>query len=259
LVFGQEEALIRFDMSEFSQEGSETRLIGAPPGYIGHDSGGELTDAVRARPFSVLLFDEIDKAHGRILDKFLQVLSDGRLTDSSGDTVFFTDTIIVFTSNQGVLDTSGIDPETEEGAKRYQAVVRAAVEDHLANRLGRPELLGRIGDNIVVFLPISPTVGAQLAESFLDNILRRVRAATGHEVAIDPAVRRQLVELATADLAKGGRGIGLELESEFVNPLARALFERAPDAPLRVTGLGRGPDGGPAVVLEGAPGKPTRP
>ena len=96
-IFGDEGACIRFDMSEFSQEHSDQRLIGAPPGYVGYEAGGQLTNAVMAKPFCVLLFDEIEKAHGRILDKFLQILEDGRLTDSKGQTVSFSETIIIFT------------------------------------------------------------------------------------------------------------------------------------------------------------------
>ncbi len=249
LVFGKEEALIRFDMSEFAQEGSELRLIGSPPGYIGHNAGGELTNAVRRRPFSVVLFDEIDKAHGRILDKFLQILSDGRLTDGSGDTVFFTDTIIIFTSNQGVIDTAGIDTETEAGVAVYQKRIRNSVEDYITHHLNRPELLGRIGDNIIAFRPIAGVFADTIASRNIDNIVRRVLSATGHPLTITPEVRAQLVEMATHDLSKGGRGIGLTLESVFVNPLARSLFQVPAGAPVTVTGLGADADGNPAVVL----------
>lgn len=249
LVFGKEEALIRFDMSEFAQEGSELRLIGSPPGYVGHSAGGELTNAVRRRPFSVLLFDEIDKAHGRILDKFLQILSDGRLTDGSGDTVFFTDTIIVFTSNQGVLDTEGIDTASAEGIAEYQERIRGAVEEFITRSLNRPELLGRIGDNIIAFRPITPSFGRTIAERNIDTIERRVTAATGHALTIAPAVRERLIEAATRDLSKGGRGIGLALESAFVNPLARELFRVPPGLPVEVTGLAADDDG-PRVVIE---------
>jgi ATP-dependent Clp protease ATP-binding subunit ClpA len=102
IVFGDESAYLRFDMSEFSAEHSGDRLIGAPPGYVGYDQGGELTNAMREQPFRVVLFDEIEKAHNRILDKFLQVLEDGRLTDGRGDTVYFSESLIIFTSNAGV-------------------------------------------------------------------------------------------------------------------------------------------------------------
>ena len=106
LLFGDESAYIRFDMSEFSAEHSDQRLIGAPPGYVGYDAGGELTNAVREKPFSVVLFDEIEKAHPRILDKFLQILDDGVLTSGRGDRVYFSESIIIFTSNLGIYSTA---------------------------------------------------------------------------------------------------------------------------------------------------------
>lgn len=247
LVFGKEEALVRFDMSEFAHEASEARLIGSPPGYIGHNAGGELTNAVRSKPFSVVLFDEIDKAHGRILDKFLQILSDGRLTDGSGDTVYFTDTIIVFTSNQGVLDAGHIDTSTDEGVNEYQNLIRQSVEDFFTNRLNRPELLGRIGDNIVAFRPIADDIAATIASRNIDNIIRRVQASTGSTLTIADSVRAELIARATKDLSKGGRGIGLALESGFVNPLARALFSLPADSTLQVTELTEDADGNPEV------------
>jgi hypothetical protein len=106
LLFGDESAYIRFDMSEFSAEHADQRLIGAPPGYVGYDVGGELTNAVRERPFSVVLFDEIEKAHPRILDKFLQILDDGVLTSGRGDRVYFSEALIIFTSNLGIYSTA---------------------------------------------------------------------------------------------------------------------------------------------------------
>src|SRR5205814_1862259 len=95
LIFGDEKAMIRFDMSEYSEEHQQARLIGAPPGYVGFDQGGQLTNAIIEKPFSVVLFDEIEKAHGRILDKFLQILDEGRLTDGMGRTVYFSEAILI--------------------------------------------------------------------------------------------------------------------------------------------------------------------
>src|SRR4029078_2746035 len=106
LLFNDENSYIRFDMSEFSAEHADQRLIGAPPGYVGYDAGGELTNVVRERPFSVVLFDEIEKAHPRILDKFLQILDDGVLTSGRGDRVYFSESIIIFTSNLGIYSTA---------------------------------------------------------------------------------------------------------------------------------------------------------
>ena len=102
LLFNDESSYIRFDMSEFSAEHADQRLIGAPPGYVGYDAGGELTNAIREKPFSVVLFDEIEKAHPRILDKFLQVLDDGVLTSGRGERVYFSEALILFTSNLGI-------------------------------------------------------------------------------------------------------------------------------------------------------------
>jgi energy-coupling factor transporter ATP-binding protein EcfA2 len=149
-LFGDEAACIRFDMSEYNHEHSDQRLVGAPPGYVGFEDGGQLTNAVASRPFSVLLFDEVEKAHPRVLDKFLQILEDGRLTDGRGETSWFSETVIIFTSNIGAANTPK-DAKVGE----YERHFRAAVEVDFVERLKRPELLNRLGDNIVVFQPVT--------------------------------------------------------------------------------------------------------
>ena len=122
-LFGSDDAMIRFDMSEYSQEHAGERLVGAPPGYIGFEKGGQLVNAVREKPFSVLLFDEIEKAHGRVLDKFLQILEDGRLTDGRGITAYFSDTVIIFTSNIGqVYEVREDEVKTEEEKNRIREI-----------------------------------------------------------------------------------------------------------------------------------------
>lgn len=236
LIFGDERAYIRFDMSEFSSEHSEARLIGSPPGYVGHGQGGELTNAVRQRPFCLVLFDEIEKAHPRILDKFLQILSDGRLTDGSGATVHFGEAIVVFTSNLGVppLDPAAPVPRGSE----LESLVKASIDIAFTEDLQRPELLGRIGeDNIVVFDYIDPTTAAELADIFIANVTTHVRERLGIPLVVDPAVRDQVVDLATRDLRLGGRGISRVIESVFVNPLSRALFEHGEPPPTSVAGI----------------------
>src|SRR5262249_720312 len=122
-LYGDEDACIRFDMSEFNHEQSDQRLIGAPPGYVGYEEGGQLTNAVKKRPFSVLLFDEIEKAHVRILDKFLQILEDGRLTDGKGETVFFSETVIIFTSNIGASEV-GLSDDASQVKQAFLESVR---------------------------------------------------------------------------------------------------------------------------------------
>src|SRR5262249_8861233 len=162
------------DMSEFSAEHSDQRLIGAPPGYVGYDVGGELTNAVREKPFSVVLFDEIEKAHPRILDKFLQILDDGVLTSGRGDRVYFSEAFIIFTSNLGIyrLDRDGEripNVTAEEPLRVIEAKVRTEIERHFMLTLGRPEILNRIGENIIVFDFIRPVIAVDIFNQIVTN------------------------------------------------------------------------------------------
>jgi ATP-dependent Clp protease ATP-binding subunit ClpA len=230
LIFGDERAYLRFDMSEFAEEHTSARLLGAPPGYIGFDAGGELTNAVREKPFSVVLFDEIEKAHPRILDKFLQILEDGRLTDGRGDTAYFSETILVFTSNLGIYveDAQGERVQNVQPGDPYEKVeskVREAIGNYFKFKLSRPELLNRIGDNIVVFNFITADVAQRIFDGMLRNIARRLHEEFKIQLAMAPEIRALLLDRCTADLSNGGRGIGNRLESVFINPLSRALFE----------------------------------
>lgn len=265
LLFDDESFYVRFDMSEFSSEHSEARLIGAPPGYVGYDAGGHLTNAVRSKPFSLVLFDEIEKAHPRILDKFLQILDDGRLTDGQGDTVFFTESIIVFTSNLGIYES--VEERTDAGAVRVQrrlavdpdsmtsseieAKVRSAIEDYFTLELGRPELLNRIGDNIVVFDFISAEVAVRILEQMVNNVAARVEK----EYTVDVRFSTTSLDVLAAAcltpevLALGGRGIGARLETALVNPLARELFTRPPSrGEQAVIDVRRGAEEGPCMI-----------
>jgi hypothetical protein len=230
LVFGDERAYLRFDMSEFAEEHSSARLLGAPPGYVGFDAGGELTNRVREKPFSVVLFDEIEKAHPRILDKFLQILEDGRLTDGRGDTAYFSETILVFTSNLGIFveDGQGQRVQNVRPGDDYPLVekrVRGAITDYFTFRLSRPELLNRIGDNIVVFNFITPDVAEKIFDGMLQNVARRLAEENKLRLSMPRQVRDELLARCIGELDNGGRGIGNRLESCFINPLARALFE----------------------------------
>jgi ATP-dependent Clp protease ATP-binding subunit ClpB len=229
LVFGDERAYIRFDMSEFAEEHAGARLLGAPPGYVGYDAGGELTNAVRAKPFSVILFDEIEKAHPRILDKFLQILEDGRLTDGRGETTYFTEAIIIFTSNLGIYveDDKGRRIQNVHATDAQEVVeerVKSAIQDYFKFRLSRPEILNRLGDNIVVFGFITPAIAAQIMDGMLANVVTRVHEEHHIALVIPESVRGKLLNECTRDMSNGGRGIGNRLESAFINPLSRALF-----------------------------------
>ncbi|MFI0410965.1 AAA family ATPase [Actinomadura sp. 3N508] len=257
LVFGDESAYLRFDMSEFSGEGSGDRLIGSPPGYVGHEAGGELTNAVREDPFRVMLFDEIEKAHPRILDKFLQILEDGRLTDGRGNTVHFSESILIFTSNLGMYvpghDLTTRDASPYGSASRVQNItpgmaydeveqrIKSAVAEHFTDVLNRPELLNRFGDNIVVFDFIAGEAAHKIFDLQFANICRRVSDEHRLVLAVKGEALETLRGWCTEELAKGGRGIGMALESYFVNPLARALFDREliPDEKITVSGIRR--------------------
>ena len=229
LLFGDESAYVRFDMSEFGAEHSDQRLIGAPPGYVGYDVGGELTNAIREKPFSVVLFDEIEKAHPRILDKFLQILDDGVLTSGRGDRVYFSEALIVFTSNLGIYreDPSGervLNVSPNEPFEAVQANVRREIERHFKIVLNRPEILNRIGENIIVFDFIRPEVAIQIFHQMVDATLADL-AHGGTHVSICDGAREQLAILCLEDLSNGGRGIRNQVERHLVNPLARALFD----------------------------------
>lgn len=231
LIFGDERACIRFDMSEYSQSHSDQRLLGAPPGYVGYEAGGQLTNAIRKNPFSILLFDEIEKAAPSIMDKFLQILEDGRMTDGQGHTVYFSECIIIFTSNLGttVTDEYGHREENVNMNMTYaevQSKVRAAIEEHFKIKLGRPEILNRIGENVVVFDYIRKNV----ARSILDARLEKIRHSLleNKRIALEwnPCVGDELMQLAIGNLNNGGRGIMNIIEYAWINPLSRLMFDR---------------------------------
>jgi len=239
LLFGDERAYIRFDMSEFSAEHADQRLMGAPPGYVGYNAGGELTNAIREKPFSVVLFDEIEKAHPRILDKFLQLLDDGVLTSGRGERVYFSEAVIVFTSNLGIYRT-GPDGErvpTVTPSDPYDVVekrIRGEIDDYFKTTLNRPEILNRIGENIVVFDFIRPAVAKLIFEKMVRNILQRLADEQRIYVGIGSDAVAELQQMCLSDLSYGGRGIGNQLEAWLINPLARALFDQNLEAGAHV-------------------------
>jgi hypothetical protein len=260
LLFGDETAYIRFDMSEFSAEHADQRLIGAPPGYIGYDVGGELTNAIRERPFSVVLFDEIEKAHPRILDKFLQVLDDGVLTSGRGDRVYFSEAFIVFTSNLGIY-SDGPDGKRlqnvspSDSFETVKAKVRSGIETHFKLVLNRPEILNRIGENIIVFDFIRDDIADQIFEQMIDALLGDVKVL-GFDVTISDAARASLRALCLADLSNGGRGIRNQVEAHLVNPLSRALFDCGARAGERYEILSVQPGSSTVLTLYGVGNAP---
>lgn len=238
LIFLDERNMIRFDMSEYRQEQSDQRLLGAPPGYVGYEAGGQLTNAVREHPFSVLLFDEIEKAHPSVMDKFLQVLEDGRITDGRGDTVYFQDCLIIFTSNLGMKKRSKEDPSvmvpnvTFAEDKDYQIVhdkILKGVRDYFRDELNRPELLNRIGNNILVFNYIREESVRPIIVKQIKSIAKNLWADKHIQLVVSPEAEDDLYRLAVADLPKeeGGRGIGNMIEEMLINPLARYMFDNS--------------------------------
>lgn len=246
LLFGDESAYIRFDMSEFSAEHADQRLLGAPPGYIGYDAGGELTNAIREKPFSVVLFDEIEKAHPRVLDKFLQILDDGVLTSGRGDRVYFSEALIVFTSNLGIykMTDSGERELNVSQQEPYEAVkqkVESEIERHFKFVLNRPEILNRMGENIIVFDFIREDIAGQIFQQMVANTLADLKSQE-LEVSLAPEAMTSLRALCLADLSNGGRGIRNQVEAHLLNPLARALFDAdaVPGRSYLVSGLQAG-------------------
>ena len=231
-------------MSEYGQSHSDQKLMGAPPGYVGYEAGGQLTNAVKKNPFCILLFDEIEKAHSSILDKFLQILEDGRMTDGQGNTVYFSETIIIFTSNLGIYvkDAFGNrEPNVtmDMPYKEVQTKVRSAIEDYFKLELGRPEILNRIGENIVVFDYIRKDAAELILKSQVNKIISRLREQKNIRIRIEDFAYSSLQEAATFDLSNGGRGIGNQVESLLINPLSRWLFDNgiSGDAEIVIEGF----------------------
>jgi energy-coupling factor transporter ATP-binding protein EcfA2 len=244
-IFGDEDAMIRFDMSEYSQEHSDQRLLGAPPGYVGYSVGGQLTNSVKERPFSVLLFDEIEKADKSILDKFLQILEDGRMTDGKGETVYFSDTFIIFTSNLGTMDQSGgkdsirvastkygddgcnlkPSPEKDQKSKQYQDNILKNIKFYFENQLGRPELKNRIGQNFLIFNYISIEAGKTIYHKLMDKVIGMLKEEKKIILTLSPRAHEKLINLVVNEdtLTEGGRGIGNHIEKKFINALARFM------------------------------------
>ena len=230
IIFGDESYCKCFDMSEYGQSHSDQKLLGAPPGYVGYEAGGQLTNVVKKNPFSILLFDEIEKAHPSIFDKFLQILGDGRMTDGQGNTVYFSETIIIFTSNLGIftVNENGQWEANVTSEMPYQEMavrVREAIEEYFKLQLGRPEILNRIGENIVVFDYIRPDVARLILNSQVNKIIKNLSVEKHIALTVSDTAMDTLTKQALGNLQNGGRGIGNVVENYLINPLSRYLFD----------------------------------
>ncbi|GIV89322.1 MAG: chaperone protein ClpB [Chloroflexus sp.] len=217
-LFDDEQAMVRIDMSEYMEKHSVARLIGAPPGYVGYDEGGQLTEAVRRKPYSVVLFDEIEKAHPDVFNVLLQVLDDGRLTDGQGRVVNFKNTVIIMTSN---IASATIQELARAGAP--QGEIRAAVMEELRSVL-RPEFLNRI-DEVIVFSPLSREHIDQIVEIQL-NRLRKLLADRKLNLTLTDAARAQLAAEGY-DPVYGARPLKRVIQQRIQNPLALQLLQGA--------------------------------
>jgi ATP-dependent Clp protease ATP-binding subunit ClpB len=203
-------------MSEFMEQHSVARLIGAPPGYVGYEEGGRLTEAVRRRPYSVILFDEIEKAHRDVFNVLLQVLDDGRLTDGQGRTVDFKNTVIVMTSNIG---SQQIQELTSKKAEEWE--IEAAVMDMLKGHF-RPEFLNRV-DEVIVFHPLSKDQITRIVDIQLESLRKRL-ASRGIKLQISDAAKKLLADEGY-DPAYGARPLKRVIQHRIENPLATRILK----------------------------------
>jgi len=235
-MFGREDAMIRIDMSEYTEGHTTSRLVGSPPGYVGHDEGGQLTEAVRRRPYSLVLFDEIEKAHQDVWNLLLQVMEDGVLTDSHGRRVNFRNTVVVMTSNVGAQQITtarsplGFAPAAGEEERRQERARQAVTEE--LKRTFRPEFLNRIDETIIF---------RQLAEADLVEIARRLLCATGKrlgEMGITLDAGEGALELVAHkgfDPAYGARPLRRVLRAEVEDPIAEGILSGRYQAGDRLT------------------------
>ena len=219
VVFNSEDSILRFDMSEFMEQSSVSRLIGAPPGYVGYDAGGELTDAVKNNPYSVVLFDEIEKAHPDIFNLLLQILDEGRLTDSKGKHINFKNTIIILTSNNGVQDLIA-----QRKIEKQNGLAKVSTEEFLMNRLRekfKPELLNRI-DQVVIFDSLSRESVLKISSNMLDSFIKRV-AKKNIRLVISDSARNLICDLGY-DEEYGARPIKKVIDKQIKDVLANMII-----------------------------------
>ncbi|TET65991.1 MAG: ATP-dependent chaperone ClpB [Candidatus Aminicenantes bacterium] len=212
-LFNDERAMVRLDMSEYMEKHTVSRLIGAPPGYVGYEEGGQLTEALKRRPYSIVLLDEIEKAHTDVFNILLQILDDGRLTDGKGRTVDFKNTIIIMTSNLG----SHIIKELSQDFEKMEKEVRAIMDRHF-----KPEFLNRV-DEIIIFKSLSKEVILKIVDKQLEELRKRLR-----EKKIDIEVSKEAKRLLSErgyDPAYGARPLKRAIQQDVQNPLALKILE----------------------------------
>jgi ATP-dependent Clp protease ATP-binding subunit ClpB len=216
-LFDDEQAMLRIDMSEYMEKHAVARLIGAPPGYVGYDEGGQLTEAIRRRPYAVILFDEIEKAHPDVFNILLQVMDDGRLTDAKGRTVDFKNTVLIMTSNLGAAMLVGEALKTEHDFDMARESVMRVLREHF-----RPEFLNRV-DEMVIFRPLGHAQMSQILELRLNEVRKMLEDRQISFELTDPA--RQLILAAGSDAAYGARPLKRALQRMVQDPLAMKILD----------------------------------
>jgi ATP-dependent Clp protease ATP-binding subunit ClpB len=240
-LFDDERAMVRLDMSEYMEKHAVSRLIGAPPGYVGYEEGGQLTEPVRRRPYTVILFDEVEKAHADVWNVLLQVLDDGRLTDGQGRTVDFKNTVIILTSNLGSAHIQAIDDKVGlDAPTRHELVQRAVMEE--VRRVFRPEFLNRL-DEVVVFNRLNQSQIRYIVDIQLDRFASRL-ARRDLSIEVSERAKDYLAEVGW-DPQYGAR------------PLKRAIQKNLEDALAKRVLAGEFPAGTRIVVDRSAGGELT--
>ena len=223
-MFGDENAMIRFDMSEYMEKHTVSRLVGSPPGYVGYDEGGQLTEAVRRKPYSVVLFDEIEKAHPDVFNMLLQILDDGRLTDSQGRHVDFKNTVIIMTSNVGARlitekkQNLGFTPESREADAEK---IRDLVLGELKNTF-RPEFLNRV-DDIIVFNKLTDADIREIAVRMLDTLKARLKGLDMDVEFLPEAVDE--IAKQGFDPVYGARPLRRAIQTKIEDKLSEQILE----------------------------------
>jgi ATP-dependent Clp protease ATP-binding subunit ClpC len=223
-VFGNESSMIRVDMSEYMEKHSVSKMIGSPPGYVGHEDGGQLSEKVRRNPFSVILFDEIEKAHPDVFNILLQVLDDGRITDSQGRTVDFKNTIIIMTSNAGaqaIVEPKKLGFGSKEDEKQDHEFMKNNVMEEV-KRIFRPEFLNRI-DETIVFRMLNKDDMKQIVTLLCKEIQKRCREQLDIELVVRDNAKAYIVEKAY-DRKYGARPLKRKLQDEVEDRLAEEII-----------------------------------
>ena len=226
-MFGNEDAMIRIDMSEFMESHSVAKLIGSPPGYVGYDEGGQLTEKVRRKPYSVILFDEMEKAHPDVMNMLLQILEDGRLTDSQGRTVNFKNTIIIMTSNVGaklITDKNKLgfanDKSAEDEKQEYENIKKEVLAE--LKKQFRPEFINRI-DDIIVFHKLNNEDINKIMEIMLKQVQKRLELQN-YKVEIDDSAK-ELIAKKGVDNNYGARPLRRSIQNMLEDKIAEAILD----------------------------------